>query len=78
MWWHTSLFPVLRKWRQEGQEFKSVFGYISSLKPSWATKDSVSKTLKIVDAVFAYVYDMQYESMLYVCSVYVVGSDQGN
>lgn len=30
MWWDTLETPILRKWKQEDQEFKAIVGYMGS------------------------------------------------
>jgi hypothetical protein len=42
VWWHTSVIPVLGRWRQEAFEFKAILGYIARL--SLATGDRFHKT----------------------------------
>jgi hypothetical protein len=36
VWWHTSVIPALRRWRQEDCEFEASLGYIANSRPVWA------------------------------------------
>jgi hypothetical protein len=40
---YTSAIPLLRRWRQEDQEFKATHGYTVSVKPACLTRDPLSK-----------------------------------
>lgn len=40
---YVLLFLALERWGQENQKFKTVLGYIKSLKAAWDAGDPVSK-----------------------------------
>lgn len=38
---HRSAILALRKWRKDDQEFKTIVSCIMSLRPAWATQDTI-------------------------------------
>lgn len=49
----TPVIPALRKYKQEGSEFKLTLSYIGSLTPVWATRDLLSKKKKKFSNIFS-------------------------
>lgn len=45
------MITSLGKWRKEALEFKISLKYIVSLRPAWATWDTVSRKLKLNEKV---------------------------
>lgn len=41
MWWYTTVIPTLRKEKHRDQEFKVSLSYLTSLRPTWTTWDSL-------------------------------------
>lgn len=54
VWRFLLVKPGLRKWSQEGQEFKVILSYFMSSRPAWGTQDPVLK--KQNDNWVLYVY----------------------
>jgi hypothetical protein len=37
VWWHTPVFPTLRRLRQKDLKFKASIGHTENSRPAWAT-----------------------------------------
>jgi hypothetical protein len=45
-WWFTVVIPSFGRWRPEDRKFKAILNSIASLRPAWATRDSVSRKIR--------------------------------
>lgn len=46
-WWCVPAILALGRWSQEEQGFKVILDYIMSSRLTWATRDLVSKKVKV-------------------------------
>jgi hypothetical protein len=46
-WWYMLVVPALGRWRQEGPEFKVIFDYQVSFRPTWVAFSCLSKIARV-------------------------------